>query len=70
MARRRGDVPVNAKDLKRLVETFDWDAWNKKIQGAIEDGYTDVALEQAGREADAHDLTFDPDDPFVERWFT
>lgn len=63
-------MPITAAQLKRLVETFDWDAWNAKIGAVIQDGYEAVALEQAAIEATRHGLDFDADDPFVERWFT
>jgi hypothetical protein len=63
-------VPVTAKDLKRLLDSFDWDSWNSELREIIEEGYRAVALDQAAREADAHDLEFSPKDPFVERWFT
>jgi hypothetical protein len=63
-------VPVSAKDLTRLVDSFDWDAWNAKIAAAIDESYRDVASDQAEREAESHGLDWDPQDPFVDRWFT
>jgi hypothetical protein len=63
-------VPVTAADLHHLSASFDWDAWNTKILAAIKPHYEAVALEQAAREAEQHDLEFDAADPFVTRWFT
>lgn len=59
-----------AADLKRLVATFDWDTYNAKIAAALEEHARVVADDQAEREAEDHDLEWDADDPFVDRWFT
>lgn len=61
-----------AAQLRRLVETFDWDVWNAKIRSAVDEGYRTVATEQGDRAVDEFDLDeeFDADDPFVARWFT
>jgi hypothetical protein len=62
-------VPTPA-DLKRLADSFDWDKWSAKVRSAIEDDYRAIALEQGQREADAYDLDFDAEDPFVDHFFT
>jgi len=63
-------VPVTAAQLRHLADSFDWDAFAKKVRDAVDDPYRSIAREQGQREADRHDLDWDPDDPFVERWFT
>lgn len=62
-------MPTPAQ-LRNLLDTFDWDTWASRIGAAIDDTYRDVAGEQAEREADAHDLDWNADDPFVDKWFT
>lgn len=57
-------------ELRRLVETFDWPAWNAKVKDAIDPSYRSIALDQAATEAEKYDLEFNPDNPFVDRWFT
>lgn len=64
-------MPVTPKQLQHLVDTFDWDKWNGKVRDAIEPHYTAIAREQGKRTVDQFDLDdFDPDDPFVDKWFT
>lgn len=63
-------MPITPAQLKALSDSFDWDKWNTKIRSVIDDGFRDVALEQGEKEADAYDLEWNPEDPFVDRWFT
>ena len=62
---------ASAADLKRLVDSFDWDAWQRKVTATVTPRLTAIAVEQAKHETDAYDLhAFDEDDPFVDRFFT
>lgn len=63
-------MPITAKQLKALSDSFDWEKWNTKIRDVIDEGYRSVAEEQAETEADKYDLEWDKEDPFVDRWFT
>jgi hypothetical protein len=64
-------VPVTAKQLTALSESFDWDAYTTKLHAALTGPYTAVAREQGQREADAHDLDdWETGDAFTERFFT
>lgn len=63
-------MPARASDLTRLADSFDWDAWTRRIHDAIATGVEAIALEQGDREAEEHGLDFDDADPFLDRWFT
>jgi hypothetical protein len=63
-------VPITPKQLQQLVDSFDWDAWNGKIRGAIEPHYAAIAIDAGERTADQYELDFDADDPFVDKFFT
>lgn len=56
--------------LAALVDSFDWDTWLGRVKTAVDRGVRVIALDQAGREADKHDLAFNAEDPFVDRHFT
>lgn len=57
-------------ELDRLVASFDWDAWTTKTHAALRPHYEAIAREQGQRAADQHDLEWDDDDPFTEKFFT
>ena len=59
-----------AKQLTALANSFDWDAYTTKLQRAVQPHYDAIAREQGQRTADAYDLDWDADDPFVDTFFT
>lgn len=62
-------VPSPAK-LKKMVDSFDWAAWNAEAKAVLADPIRAVAVEQARKTASGLDASFDEHDPWVDRRLT
>ena len=62
--------PITAKQLRELVKSFPWDEWNKKLAPDLEQVYRDLVVSQGSAAAGAHDVSFDQDDPFLQKHMT
>jgi hypothetical protein len=63
-------APITAAALKRLAESFDWEAWQKKLEPGFTQVYRDAVTAVGTTAAKAHDVDFDADDPFVDKRLT
>lgn len=57
-------------ELKKLVDSFDWEEWEGDLRLAFADDFEAVAIAQGTAEARALDLAFSEADPFLTRFFT
>ncbi len=62
--------PWTSKQLRDLVNGFDWKTWQKKLEPGFTQVYRDLVVVSAEGVADQHDVSFDQDDPFLERHMT
>lgn len=59
-----------AKRLLDAVDQFDWDAYNARTEKVLRKEYTRVLHDSAKRTAQALDISFRVDDPWVQRQLT
>jgi len=62
--------PITAKQLRALVKSFPWAEWNQQLAPELEQVYRDLVVGQGTAAAAAHDVTFNQDDPFLQKHMT
>ena len=68
--KKDAEKPITAKQLRALVKSFPWDKWNKQLAPELEQVYRDLVVSQGSAAADAAGVSFDQDDPFLQKHMT
>jgi hypothetical protein len=63
-------MPISAKELRVLVQTFPWDEWASQLQPGFEQIYRDLVVSTGEAIATRHGVSFDANDPFVSDHMT
>lgn len=53
-----------------MVNSFDWAAWQKDLEPGFRQVYSDLVVKEGTAAADAHGISFDETDPFVDEHMT
>jgi hypothetical protein len=64
-----GQVP-SSEDLRRMVDSFDWEAWREETEPIIAESFGSMLKDSARKRSREIGITFNEEDPFLQRRLT